>query len=150
MDNGKDAIERGTGTEGQRAVDSLVIPDSLYPAKCPITRRDFFMLIEHPEFGLVPTYGGPFDSYTIPEMDGEPDQPFHERGLFVYRFDHDLGDWVDGTESIPLRIIHEDNIPEKCESCSGLLGDDAPLYEDADICQKCHKELLQAEEELLG
>lgn len=78
-----------------------------FPAKCPITRRDFFMVIEHPELGLVPTYGGPFDSYTIPEMEGKPDEEFHERGLFVHRYDHDRGEWVDD-ESINLRVIDEE------------------------------------------
>ncbi|ENZ78028.1 MULTISPECIES: hypothetical protein [Ralstonia] len=77
-----------------------------FPAKCPITGRDFFMVLEHPDFGLVPTYGGPFDSYMIPEMEGKPDEEFHERSLFVHRYDHDRGEWVDD-ESISLRVIDE-------------------------------------------
>lgn len=77
-----------------------------WPEQCPITRRDFFMEIDG-----VPTYGGPYDSYTIPEMTGEPDQPWHERELFVRRYDHDWGGWVDD-EFIPLRIIHEDVLME--------------------------------------
>lgn len=81
-----------------------------YPEKCPITRRDFFMVIEHPELGMVPTYGGPYDSYTIPHMEGKPDQQMHERELQCHRFDHDLGYWVDD-ESIPLRVIHDDFLP---------------------------------------
>jgi hypothetical protein len=32
-----------------------------------------------------------------------------------------------------------------CESCHDPLGDDAPLYEDADICRKCHNEIQAAE-----
>ncbi|HCW2781102.1 TPA: ead/Ea22-like family protein, partial [Escherichia coli] len=36
------------------------------PDICPITGRAFFMWIEHPTLGNVPTYGGPLDSYTIP------------------------------------------------------------------------------------
>ncbi|MBA9859186.1 hypothetical protein [Ralstonia insidiosa] len=82
-----------------------------FPAKCPITRRDFFMVMEHPELGLVPTYGGPFDSYTIPEMEGKPTEEFHERGLFVHRYDHDRGEWVDD-ESISLRVIDENTLWE--------------------------------------
>lgn len=81
-----------------------------YPDKCPITRRDFFMLIEHPALGLVPTYGGPFDSYTIPHMEGTADQPWHERELICHRFDHDEGYWMDdvmGVETIPLRVISD-------------------------------------------
>ncbi|ELI3913496.1 ead/Ea22-like family protein, partial [Escherichia coli] len=34
------------------------------PDICPITGRAFFMWIEHPTLGNVPTYGGPLDSYT--------------------------------------------------------------------------------------
>lgn len=98
------AIERRVnGTE-----EAPITLETLYPQKCPITRRDFFMIIEHPELGDVPTYGGPFDSYTIPEMDGEPDQPFHERELFQRRYDHDAGAWVDGVETIPLRVINDE------------------------------------------
>ena len=85
--------------------------EAAYPAKCPITRRDFFMVIDHPDLGMVPTYGGPFDSYTIPEMEGEPDQEYHERGLLVHRYDHDEGAWVDD-ESIGLRVINEDTLHE--------------------------------------
>lgn len=72
-----------------------------WPDKCPITRRDFFMEIDG-----VPTYGGPYDSYTIPEMLGTPEQPWHDRELFVRRFDHDRGCWVDD-EIISQRVIHD-------------------------------------------
>ena len=77
-----------------------------WPDKCPITRRDFFMEIDG-----VPTYGGPFDSYTIPEMLGTPEQPWHERELFVRRFDHDEGRWVDD-EVISQRVIHDGVLDE--------------------------------------
>lgn len=76
------------------------------PLKCPITRRPFFMVIEHPELGWVPTYGGPYDSYTIPHMEGKPDEPFHERELTCHHFDHDAGYWLDD-ETIPMRVINE-------------------------------------------
>ncbi|ADP15360.1 hypothetical protein [Achromobacter xylosoxidans] len=83
--------------------------EDLAPPKCPITGRPFFMALEHPELGMVPTYGGPYDSYTIPHLGGKPDQPWHERELLVYRYDHDLGGWItDEAEVIPLRIVHED------------------------------------------
>lgn len=78
-----------------------------YPAQCPITRRDFFMVLEHPVLGMVPTYGGPYDSYTIPEMTGQADQPWHKRELFVRRYDHDVGGWVED-EFIPMRVIGEE------------------------------------------
>lgn len=77
-----------------------------WPDKCPITRRDFFMEIDG-----VPTYGGPYDSYTIPEMLGTPEQPWHERELFVRRFDHDEGCWVDD-EVISQRVIHDGVLDE--------------------------------------
>ena len=64
----------------QRGADPSVLSDCIqqsgksnWPDKCPITRRDFFMEIDG-----VPTYGGPYDSYTIPEMEGTPDQPWPE------------------------------------------------------------------------
>lgn len=79
-----------------------------WPDKCPITRRDFFMEIDG-----IPTYGGPYDSYTIPEMDGKPTDEWHERELFVRRYDHDEGGWLIGeVEVIPLRIINEDYLYE--------------------------------------
>lgn len=77
-----------------------------WPDKCPITRRNFFMEIDG-----VPTYGGPYDSYTIPEMLGTPDQPWHDRELFVRRFDHDRGHWVDD-EVIDLRVIYDGVLDE--------------------------------------
>lgn len=86
-----------------------------FPAKCPITRRDFFMVIGHPELGMVPTYGGPYDSYTIPEMEGDASTPFHERELFVRRYDHDRGYWVDD-ESIPMKVISESALQELQEA----------------------------------
>jgi hypothetical protein len=61
--------------------------------KCPITHRPFFMNIEHPELGLVPTFGGPFDSYTIPETDEDGE-------LRCQRYDHDAGEWVEGGEPL--------------------------------------------------
>ncbi|MEN4917526.1 hypothetical protein ABE485_02555 [Achromobacter spanius] len=88
--------------------------EDLAPPKCPITGRPFFMALEHPELGLVPTYGGPYDSYTIPQLGGKADQPWHERELRVYRYDHDLGGWrTDEVEVIPLRIVHEDVLNER-------------------------------------
>lgn len=68
------------------------------------------MTLVHPELGLVPTYGGPYDSYTIPHMLGAPSEQMHERELEVHRYDHDIGSWVDD-ETIPLRVIHDDFLP---------------------------------------
>lgn len=63
------------------------LSDSI-PDRCPVTGRPFFMSINHPDLGMVPTYGGPYDSYTLPERD-EYDE------YFVHRYDHDEGAWVD-------------------------------------------------------
>jgi hypothetical protein len=78
---------------------------SNHPQECPITGAPFFMTIEHPERGMVATYGGPFDSYTIPERDKEDGQLIRER------FDHDAGAWVDGYEGLSLYVFDEDKEP---------------------------------------
>lgn len=67
---------------------------------CPFTKRPYFMHLEHQELGRVPTYGGPFDSYTIPA----PDDDEHLR---CERFDHDAGNWVEGGEPTGLLVISE-------------------------------------------
>lgn len=84
------------------------------PDRCPITWLSFFMWIEHPTKGMVPTYGGPFDSYTIPEPD-LPDDPKakvlrHEVEFTRERYDHDEGAWVDGCEIVSLRVVSDDHL----------------------------------------
>ncbi|ELD6284771.1 ead/Ea22-like family protein [Salmonella enterica] len=76
------------------------------PEVCPITGRRFFMWIEHPSLGYVPTYGGPFDSYTIPTRDSSGE-------FSCERYDHDFGGWVEG-EFIGLYLIDDD---EQCRVC---------------------------------
>ena len=100
-----EALERGTPPAAPAAVAGP--SRDLCPEKCPITGRPFFMVLDHPELGPVPTYGGPFDSYTIPAPEGEPTDLWHERELRCERFDHDAGDWVEGGHPIPLRIVHD-------------------------------------------
>ncbi|ECO4848269.1 ead/Ea22-like family protein [Salmonella enterica] len=73
------------------------------PDVCPVTGRKFFMWIEHETLGYVPTYGGPFDSYTIPTRDSSGE-------FSCERYDHDLGGWVEG-EFIGLYLIDDD---EQC------------------------------------
>ncbi|WP_249414284.1 hypothetical protein [Pseudomonas sp. NY5710] len=75
------------------------------PDECPITGRKFFMWIEHPDGGMVPTYGGPFDSYTIPTRDGD-------EGFCCERYDHDYGGWR-GDEMVGLKLI--DDQSDECE-----------------------------------
>lgn len=70
------------------------------PDVCPITGRRFFLWIEHPELGYVPTYGGPHDSYTIPTRDSDGE-------FSCERYDHDFGGWVDG-ECVGAYLIDDD------------------------------------------
>lgn len=87
--------------------------DMWCPDRCPITFRPFFMWIEHPEKGLVPTYGGPYDSYTIPEPDMPEDgkkTEFHDIEFYCERYDHDEGAWVDGSEDPGRRVIIQDRM----------------------------------------
>ncbi|ELZ1234017.1 ead/Ea22-like family protein [Escherichia coli] len=69
------------------------------PDICPITGRAFFMWIEHPTLGNVPTYGGPLDSYTIPTKDGDGE-------FSCERYDHDFGGWVE-SECLGLYLIDD-------------------------------------------
>lgn len=77
------------------------------PDVCPVTGRKFFMWIEHETLGYVPTYGGPFDSYTIPTRDSSGE-------FYCERYDHDLGGWVGG-ELIGLYLIDDDDQCRVCE-----------------------------------
>ncbi|EHI6281593.1 ead/Ea22-like family protein [Salmonella enterica] len=76
------------------------------PDVCPVTGRKFFMWIEHETLGYVPTYGGPFDSYTIPTRDSSGE-------FSCERYDHDFGGWVGG-EFIGLHLIDDE---EQCRVC---------------------------------
>ncbi len=73
--------------------------DQWRPEICPITGRAFFMWIEHPTLGNVPTYGGPLDSYTIPTKDGDGE-------FSCERYDHDFGGWVE-SECLGLYLIDD-------------------------------------------
>lgn len=70
---------------------------SIHPNKCPFTGRPFFMVID----GLA-TYGGPFDSYTIPERDDDGE-------LLVRRYDHDEGGWTEW-QSVPAQVVADENL----------------------------------------
>ncbi|EJX0512390.1 ead/Ea22-like family protein [Salmonella enterica] len=98
-----DAAEKRNAEQSKAAsVDSQWKPDV-----CPITGRRFFMWIEHPSRGYVPTYGGPFDSYTIPTRDSSGE-------FSCERYDHDFGGWVGG-EFIGLYLIDDDEQYRVCE-----------------------------------
>lgn len=78
-----------------------------HPSFCPITGRKFFMWIEHPTIGMVPTFGGPYDSYTLPERDDDG-------SYSVHRFDHDEGAWVDD-ECVSFIVVSDDLPASKAE-----------------------------------
>jgi hypothetical protein len=66
------------------------------PDECPITGKPFFLWLSHPEFGYVPTYGGPFDSFMI----AEPDEDGYYR---AEHYCHDRGDWIEGGTPVTVR-----------------------------------------------
>ena len=77
-------------------------PVAWRPDVCPITGRPFFMWIEHHKTGqMVPTYGGPYDSYTIPVRDDD--------GSYCReRYDHDNGWWVTNeVEDVGVQIVSD-------------------------------------------
>ncbi|EPY9768785.1 hypothetical protein ACXH7K_001757 [Klebsiella variicola] len=84
----------------EKAQSAGSINNQWKPDVCPITGRRFFMWIEHPELGYVPTYGGPYDSYTIPTRDSDGE-------FSCERYDHDVGGWVDG-ECVGAYLIDDD------------------------------------------
>lgn len=86
------------------------------PAKCPITNRPFFMTIQHPTLGFVPTFGGPYDSYTLAERndDGE---------FFVQKFDHDEGCWYpDEYENLCVLVVDADEYHELKDQLTSALA----------------------------
>jgi len=83
------------------------------PSVCPITLLPFFMWIEHPQFGWLPTYGGPFDSYTIPEPQIEDPKNRFDIEYTRYRYDHDEGGWlIDECEVVQERVVFEETLIE--------------------------------------
>lgn len=87
-------------------VDCVVNHPSIWAEKspfCPITGLPFFMEIENEGGVMVRTYGGPFDSYTIPEPDDTAPGEF-----YWDRYCHDRGAWV-GSENIPEKFHKDKN-----------------------------------------
>lgn len=68
---------------------------------CPITKRRFFMMVPHPTAGWVPTYGGPFDSYTVPTLDEDGE-------LWCEIYDHDRRGWLNYRDRVGLRVVKTD------------------------------------------
>lgn len=108
------------------------------PDICPITGRAFFMWVEHPKLGNVPTYGGPLDSYTIPTKDGDGE-------FSCERYDHDFGGWVE-SECLGLYLIDdkeqcrvyelEERIAELETNLAALAAENAGLNKF--IVQSCY------------
>ncbi|EEU1876901.1 TPA: hypothetical protein JXT23_002218 [Escherichia coli] len=108
------------------------------PDICPITGRAFFMWIEHPKLGNVPTYGGPLDSYTIPTRDSDGE-------FSCERYDHDFGGWVE-SECLGLYLIDdkeqcrvyelEERIAELETNLAALAAENAGLNKF--IAQSCY------------
>ncbi|HAY0383292.1 TPA: hypothetical protein JS317_001018 [Escherichia coli] len=108
------------------------------PDICPITGRAFFMWIEHPTLGNVPTYGGPLDSYTIPTRDSDGE-------FSCERYDHDFGGWVE-SECLGLYLIDdkeqcrvyelEERIAELETNLAALAAENAGLNKF--IAQSCY------------
>lgn len=77
-------------------------PEPWRPDVCPFTGLAFFMWIEHHKTGqMVPTYGGPYDSYTIPVRDTD--------GSYCReRYDHERGGWLLGeVEDVGVQIVSD-------------------------------------------
>jgi hypothetical protein len=79
---------------------ALCVDPAFEGTRCPFTKLPYFMHLEHPELGRVPTYGGPYDSYTMPVPDDD-----NERTLRSERYDHDEGAWIEGGEPWPINIV---------------------------------------------
>lgn len=93
------AVESDLAASRQRVANS-----SRHPDVCPVTGREFFMVIEAENGDMVATYGGPYDSYTIPAWDPD-DKEFRSE-----RYDHDRGEWVEGGEPYPFELIHSERL----------------------------------------
>ena len=97
------------------------------PDVCPITGLPFFMWIEHHETGQrVPTYGGPYDSYTIPVRD-------KDGSYYRERYDHDRGGWLtDEVEDVGVQIVsdqafvYDEERPQAREPLEPVEGDLLP------------------------
>ncbi len=92
-------------------IDNLTEYRDMYkdsiPDKCPITGRPFFMYISHEDHGWVATYGGPWDSYSIPTRD-------HDSDMVRMRFDHDEGAWTEECQVIGY-FMTDESLSEFCD-----------------------------------
>lgn len=83
------------------------------PDVCPLTQRPFFMWIDG-----EPTYGGPFDSYTIPTRDADGEYSCR-------RYDHDEGGWKDWSEGLSIKVVDESDwlgLEERADTAEARLA----------------------------
>lgn len=118
----------------QEEVERLKNPNNWWcPEVCPITGLPFFMWITHHKTNeWVPTYGGPYDSYTIPVKDAEGD-------YIRERYDHDRGGWlVDEVEDVGVQIVDSqlytseddpEEIRQQLAQPAGNVGDEREAFE---------------------
>lgn len=84
------------------------------PDVCPITLMPFFMWIEHPDLGWQPTYGGPYDSYTLAvptNLSEKGKMEFYDIEFTYEHYCHDEGVWV-GQEVSHMKIVSEEKLLE--------------------------------------
>jgi hypothetical protein len=104
-------------------------PVAQFPTKpigsnaCPMTGLPFYDNMEHPERGMIAMYGGPFDVYSIPELDTDGE-------LRRERFDLDRDDWVEGGE--PLGYFYNEQQPEAVSTPEAPVDSLSPLARIAD------------------
>lgn len=100
-----------------------------YPSRCPVAGLPFFMAIEHPEKGMIPTYGGPYDSYPIPEPTAFNSDE-NEQEMIRERFDHDEGNWRNEYEIVPFKICNEEYLIKIESERDALVDAMKPIIEE--------------------
>lgn len=123
----EDGIEIDTQAAAKLAKVEAVLSfwEGTVPPVCPITNRPFFMIIKDEQGIPQATYGGPFDSYTIPEIeDYGKGTPLHERSMTCRRYDHDAGAWVEGCETIGIKLIDEQVLIQSYDDDGKLITQD--------------------------
>lgn len=65
--------------------------EAVFPSRCPVTGLPYFMTLEL-DGVMVPTYGGPEDSMTLPDWHDD------DQCWYWMRYDHHNGSWNEGVE----------------------------------------------------
>lgn len=104
-------------------VDCVINHKSIWAEKspyCPITGLEFFADIPDENGNIIATYGGPFDSYSVPI----PDEDFPNE-FFRRRFCHDRGCWREDET-----ISKKTNIPKDRKPIYNWVLKNAILYDE--------------------